>query len=231
MAIQKSPIPYIQTHPSPENIRNWSFIITGPPSTPYSDGQYYGQLKFPINFPYGAPKIRVLTPSARFIPGQYICTTFTSMHPEEWNPAWTVETILTGFLSFMTGKDEGFIGCTRGSDTERIGNAKESKRWNSLKCEQFREAFADVHAVNVITETFTDSEREQLKAFEKECRKVECSKSAGETLLDTSYESHRNEDWEKFGSMEDDFDYYDGEEEEEEYQTSDTETESEKKQE
>ena len=26
-----------------------------------------------------------------------------------------------------------------------------------------------------------------------------------------SYESHRNEDWEKFGSMEDDFDYYDDE--------------------
>lgn len=157
------------------------------------------------------------------------------MHPEEWNPAWTVETILTGFLSFMTGNEERFMGSARGSNDERIELAKESKRWNSLHSEKFREAFADVHAMNIITETFTDAEREKLKEFEKECQKMECSnESGGETLLDTSYESHRNEDWEKFGSMEDDFDYYEEEDEDmedEEYQTSDTDTESEEKKE
>ena len=86
-----------------------------------------------------------------------------------------METILTGFLSFMTGNEERFMGSARGSNDERIEMAKESKRWNSLNCEKFRDAFADAHAMNVITETFTDAEREKLKEFEKECKKMECS--------------------------------------------------------
>lgn len=164
-----------------------------------------------------------------------MCTTFTSMHPEEWNPAWTVETILTGFLSFMTGEERG-SGCLQGVTNEvRVKLAKESKRWNSLECQFFRENFSELHRLNVLNETFTEEEKEKLKKFDKDIKEEGegCNKNdgdAGETkLLDTSYESHTKEDWEKFGSMEEeDFDYYDGEEEEEEiegegYDTSDTE--------
>ena len=238
-AIQSSPIPFIQARPSPTNILNWSFIITGPPSTPYAKGQYYGTLVFPPNFPYAGPKIRVITPSGRFVPNHDICTTFTSLHPEEWNPAWTVETILTGFLSFMTTNSEHGAGCIcPGNEADRLQKAKESKRWNSLECSAFRRDFSEVHSDNLESEKFSEEDWKRLVGYERKRQKleelengVEDESSVGkDKLLDASYESHINEDWEKFGSMDEDFDYYDGEEEED-YETSETEMDCEEKEE
>lgn len=227
-AIQASPIPFIQAHPSPTNILHWSFIITGPPSTPYAKGQYYGNIVFPPNFPYAGPKIRVITPSGRFVPNHDICTTFTSMHPEEWNPAWTVETILTGFLSFMTSDSEYGAGCIcPGNQEDRLKKARESKKWNSLECSAFRKDFFEVHSDNVESEQFSEEDWKRLAVYEKERQRLEglgnsVVKDEGgvgrEKLLDASYESYINEDWDKFGSMDEDFDYYEGEEDED-YET------------
>ena len=160
--------------------------------------------------------ISMTTPSGRFERNQHICTTFTSLHPEEWNPAWTVETILTGFLSFMTGEEHG-AGCRRDSEDERKRMAKESRRWNSLECVKFRVDFQEEHDANLKSETFTVLEREKIKATD-EVVKSETEgilEKKGDTMLDNSYESHVNEDWEQFGSMEED-DFYEEEEEEEE---------------
>ena len=49
------------------------------------------------------------TPSGRFEPGTRICMSFTDYHPEDWNPAWSAFTILTGLLSFMV-EDERTAG-------------------------------------------------------------------------------------------------------------------------
>jgi ubiquitin-protein ligase len=222
-SIQGSPIPYIETHPSPTNILHWSFVITGPPSTPYSEGQYYGHLIFPSSFPYAAPKIRLITPSGRFLPNINICTTFTSMHPEEWNPAWTVESILTGFLSFMTSEEEaGGTVFPRTTDEERKLFARNSKKWNSLEWDSFREDFPVLHISNVANERFSDAERKVLEGFEVS---IPEDTDCGDRLMDTSFESHTNENWEQFGSMNDDFDYYD----DDEYETSETELDGEEK--
>lgn len=153
------------------------------------------------------------------------------MHPEEWNPAWTVESILTGFLSFMTNDAEHGAGCISPPNApDRLAKAKESKKWNSLECRAFRKDFFEVHNANVESENFSEVERKKLVAYEKERQKFEKFDDAvidkdsvdKGKLLDTSYESYINEDWEKFGSMDEDFDYYDGEEDED-YETSETE--------
>jgi ubiquitin-conjugating enzyme E2 J2 len=229
-SIQKSPIPFVQTHPSPTNILSWPYIITGPEGTPFSSGQYYGNIVFPENFPYAAPSITMSTPSGRFHCDLAICTTFTSMHPEAWNPAWTVESILTGFLSFMTGKEHGH-GCIQATDKERVGFARKSKKWNSLECERFRADFPEIHERNVMDENFTEEELKRCTDDQELVTPPAPTTGTGTTgtFLDMSYESHMKEDWDKFGSMEeeDDFDYYDDEEDEEqdeeEYDTSDTE--------
>ena len=153
----------------------------------------------------------MITPSGRFVPNTDICTTFTSMHPEEWNPAWTVESILTGFLSFMTSDEYGSGSIhprsSEGRESRKIELAKESKRWNSLQCPRFREDFPHLHAANLKSETFTAGELERYGGTLNEVS--DNATVAREALLDTSYESHINEDWEKFGSMEEDWDYYD----------------------
>lgn len=240
-AIQKSPIPYIETHPSAKNILVWPYVITGPPDTPYVGGQYYGHLTFPKNFPYAPPSIAMMTPSGRFHPGAHVCTTFTSMHPEEWNPAWTVESILTGFLSFMTSNEVGAGTIYQAqSPEERSLLAKASKRWNSLEYPKFLEEFPELHAANLVSETFTKGEMKKCKAKMEKTKKASKSDTSNtavsgqEVLQDTSYESFMSEDWEKYGTMEDDFDYYDDEEDdnemkEEEYETSDTEMDTEEK--
>jgi ubiquitin-conjugating enzyme E2 J2 len=223
-AIQKSPVPYVDARPSPVNILSWSYLITGPPDTPYVGGQYYGHLLFPATFPYAAPSITMTTPSGRFNPNSTICTTFTSLHPEAWNPAWTVETILMGFLSFMTGKERGAGVIPNSTDDDKREFASMSKRWNSLECIPFfAKDFPDAHAANLATEEFTEAERKILsKESDEDTTTLVASEQ--ETLLDNSYESHMKEDWDKFGSMEDDFDYYEDEEDDnEDHETSDAE--------
>jgi hypothetical protein len=137
------------------------------------------------------------------------------MHPEEWNPAWTVETMLMGFLSFMTGEEPGkgsIIGVTV-ADKRKF--AMKSKRWNSLECSSFVKDFPEAHAQNLATETFTAAELKACSKLPQQLTPTQIA-TARETLLDNSFESHVNEDWEKFGSMEDEFDYYEDEEDDNE---------------
>ena len=64
--ISENPPPYIIAHPSEANILEWHYILTGPPETPYHNGQYWGTLIFPPNYPFAPPAIRMHTPSGRF---------------------------------------------------------------------------------------------------------------------------------------------------------------------
>ena len=38
------------------------------------------------------------------LPFWRLCLSITDFHPDTWNPAWSVSTILTGLLSFMVEK-------------------------------------------------------------------------------------------------------------------------------
>jgi len=233
-SIQKSPIPFIETHPSQEDILTWSFVITGPPSTPYHNGQYYGNIYFPKTFPYAPPRIRMSTPSDRFQTHMDICTTFTNLHPECWNPAWTIETILTGFLSFMTSNESTHGSVPGPLNHEQIKRrAMESRKWNSLELPAFRSEYPHLHAANLENERFTEQERRLLQVLEKSESAIgeedASAATAGIQQASMTFEEHVNEDWEKYGSMDDDFDYYDDEgdeemeDEQEEYETEDTE--------
>ncbi|MCJ1265598.1 Ubiquitin-conjugating enzyme E2 6 [Lobaria immixta] len=129
-AIQKNPPPFIIAHPSETNILEWHYILTGPPKTPYENGQYWGTLVFPPDYPFAPPAIRMHTPSGRFQPSTRLCLSISDFHPKSFNPAWEVSTILIGLMSFMTS-DEMTTGSVGGTDAERKWAAARTRWWNS----------------------------------------------------------------------------------------------------
>ena len=70
-------------------IKSWHFVF---------------QLVFPSEFPFKPPSIYMTTPSGRFKTNTRLCLSISDYHPDTWNPAWSVGTILTGLLSFMLEK-------------------------------------------------------------------------------------------------------------------------------
>ena len=79
----------------------WHFCIEGPAGSPYQGGYYHGIIRFPQEYPFKPPSIRMLTPSGRFEPNQRICLSMSDFHPETWNCMWSVSSILQGVVSFM----------------------------------------------------------------------------------------------------------------------------------
>jgi len=138
----ENPPPFIIAHPSERNILEWHFLITGPTDTPYEGGQYHGTLMFTSEYPFKPPAIKMITPSGRFQPNTRLCLSMSDYHPDLWNPAWSVATILTGLLSFMTG-DEDTTGSLRTSDESKKKFAKASLQFN-LNNEKFLKEFSDL---------------------------------------------------------------------------------------
>lgn len=143
---------------------------------------------------------------------------------------------MVGFLSFMTSEDIG-AGTINKGNTTRQEHAMGSAKWNSLHCTAFVKDFPELHSANIANATFTKEDMKLLEANEelwnhqtsigdRPTEHDQVPKDVDSPFEPLSYEAHIKEDWEKFGSMEEeeDFDYYeDDSEQEEECETSETE--------
>lgn len=127
--IKKSPPEYITAKPLEKDILEWHYVMAGPPDTPYEGGEYHGRLRFPKDYPFAPPAIQMITPNGRFQVNKDICTSMSNYHPNTWNPAWSVATILTGLLSMMTS-DEMTTGAVETSDQDKRSLAAKSKEFN-----------------------------------------------------------------------------------------------------
>ncbi|KAH8116251.1 UBC-like protein [Phellopilus nigrolimitatus] len=141
VVMQREPPPFVWAAPDEKNILHWNFIIRGPPDSPYANGEYYGVVVFPAEYPFKPPGIKMLTPSGRFQPDKKICFSMSDFHPGSWNPAWSVATILTGLLSFMLS-DEMTTGSVTASNADKRAYAAKSHLWN-IQNKKFRDAFPD----------------------------------------------------------------------------------------
>ncbi|CCC70330.1 hypothetical protein NCAS_0E02600 [Naumovozyma castellii] len=139
----ENPPPYILARPNEDNILEWHYIITGPPDTPYKDGQYHGTLTFPSDYPYKPPAIRMITPNGRFKENTRLCLSMSDYHPDLWNPGWSVNTILNGLLSFMTG-DDSTTGSIVTTDSQKRLLAKNSVEFNNRQNLRFKLIFPDI---------------------------------------------------------------------------------------
>ncbi|ORX77941.1 UBC-like protein [Anaeromyces robustus] len=124
-----NPPPYIIAKPLDSNILEWHYIITGPPDSPYHNGEYHGVLIFPPQYPYLPPAIKMITPNGRFRTNYRLCLSISDYHPKTWSSAWGVSTILTGLLSFML-EDTRTVGSIETSIEDKIEFSKKSKEYN-----------------------------------------------------------------------------------------------------
>ncbi|KAK3097586.1 hypothetical protein FSP39_011185 [Pinctada imbricata] len=145
MRIMKDPVPYVRAVPLPSNILEWHYIVTGPENSPYEGGIYHGKLVFPREFPFKPPSIYMITPNGRFKCNTRLCLSISDFHPDTWNPAWSVSTILTGLLSFMLEKSPT-LGSIETSDYTKRQLAAQSGPFN-LNDKVFCELFPDVAEV------------------------------------------------------------------------------------
>eukprot|EP00421_Protoceratium_reticulatum_P001453 CAMPEP_0168368482 /NCGR_PEP_ID=MMETSP0228-20121227/6273_1 /TAXON_ID=133427 /ORGANISM="Protoceratium reticulatum, Strain CCCM 535 (=CCMP 1889)" /LENGTH=667 /DNA_ID=CAMNT_0008381329 /DNA_START=27 /DNA_END=2027 /DNA_ORIENTATION=- len=143
--------PQIEIRPSSNSMLEWHFLLHNlPEDTVYKDGVYHGKLSFPERYPFAPPSLVMLTPSGRLETNQRLCLSMTDFHPESWNPAWTVESILVGLISFMIDeRDPVSFGVLKDSAEARRHFALSSKTFNLSNpdfCEMFPELAADARA-------------------------------------------------------------------------------------
>uniref|UniRef100_F1LDT8 Ubiquitin-conjugating enzyme E2 J2 n=1 Tax=Ascaris suum TaxID=6253 RepID=F1LDT8_ASCSU len=75
----------------------------------------------------------MLTPSGRFQTNTRLSLLISDFHPDMWNPAWTVSTIITGLLSFMN-ETTPTLGNLTSTDSEKRALAKKSREFNLNVC-------------------------------------------------------------------------------------------------
>ncbi|XP_041377931.1 ubiquitin-conjugating enzyme E2 J2-like [Gigantopelta aegis] len=140
--IVKDPVPYVSAIPLPSNILEWHYIVHGPENSPYEGGIFHGKLIFPREFPFKPPSIYMITPNGRFKCNTRLCLSISDFHPDTWNPAWSVSTILTGLLSFMLERSPT-LGSIETSDYTKRQLAAQSGPFN-LQNKIFCELFPDM---------------------------------------------------------------------------------------
>lgn len=142
MRLKRDPVPYITAEPLPSNILEWHYVINGPEDSPYHGGYYHGTLLFTKEFPFKPPSIYMVTPNGRFKTNKRLCLSISDFHPDTWNPAWSVATILTGLLSFML-ETTPTLGSCESTTFEKRKYARQSLEFN-MKNEVFCELFPEI---------------------------------------------------------------------------------------
>jgi ubiquitin-conjugating enzyme E2 J2 len=122
----------IAVAPSCDSCLEWHFLLHSlPSSTAYEKGLYHGKLVFPEQFPNYPPALIMFTPSGRFDVGKRICMSMTDFHPESWNPAWTMQSLLVGVISFMLDEaGDDSVGSLQSSADVRKKLALASSNFN-----------------------------------------------------------------------------------------------------
>lgn len=135
-------------------------MVTGPENSPYSGGQYHGHLIFPPDYPFRPPAVYMVTPNGRFKTNKRLCLSISDFHPDTWNPAWSVSTILVGLLSFMLEDDTPTLGSMESSLREKRNWATDSPLFN-LKNDTFREIFPSLS--QEMFARLSDAQKRRLK--------------------------------------------------------------------
>ena len=92
--------------PDDEDLTLVRCMIIGPEDTPYENGMYFYEVRFPENFPYSPPKVKFLTNDGvtRIHPNFYSCGKVCVSIIGTWNgPGWTsCQTLSSVLLTFMS---------------------------------------------------------------------------------------------------------------------------------
>ncbi|CAO1388339.1 unnamed protein product [Diamesa hyperborea] len=177
MRLKQDPVPFINAEPLPSNILEWHYVIEGPKDSPYYGGFYHGALIFTKEFPFKPPSIYMYTPNGRFKPNKRLCLSISDFHPDSWNPAWSVSTILTGLLSIML-ENSPLLGSCESTLYEKKKLAVQSLEFN-LKNETYKELFPDL--VKIMEEKI-----QKIMEIRKQNESLAGEKAKGDPNLDSA---------------------------------------------
>eukprot|EP00928_Gymnodinium_smaydae_P016276 TRINITY_DN16080_c0_g1_i1.p1 TRINITY_DN16080_c0_g1~~TRINITY_DN16080_c0_g1_i1.p1 ORF type:complete len:351 (-),score=78.67 TRINITY_DN16080_c0_g1_i1:122-1174(-) len=124
--ITESPSRHWMAAPANDDLFEWQFAIRGPPATDFEGGIYTGRLVLPVNYPLAPPSIMLLTPNGRWEVGKKICLSNSNYHPELWQPAWGIRTMMEALRSHFPVPGDGAIGALDWPSDLRRKLAKES---------------------------------------------------------------------------------------------------------
>lgn len=174
--MEKNPSPHYTAKPREENLFDWHFTVRGPPETDFEGGRFHGRIILPPEYPFKPPSIILLTPNGRFQLHTKICLSITGYHPEFWQPAWSVATVLTALISFFPAPAEGALGSLdTPSDTRRLL----AKRSLKYFCPDCGEKLSNIQFAleNEESSKLSEADKEfiSLVAFKPEAPKSESS--------------------------------------------------------
>ncbi|CAD8118531.1 unnamed protein product [Paramecium sonneborni] len=115
------------------NLYEWHFTIRGPEDSDYSEGIYHGKIELPVDYPIKPPNIFFLTPNGRFEVKTKICLNITKFHPENWNPSWTIRTMIEGIIQHFHVKDFA-VGSIQYTSNQIKSLALGSHKWECDIC-------------------------------------------------------------------------------------------------
>ncbi|KAF9545259.1 hypothetical protein EC957_011132 [Mortierella hygrophila] len=121
-------------NPLETDIFEWHFTIRGPEETEFEGGLYHGRILLPNNYPFAPPSLMFLTPNGRFELNKKVCLSITGYHPEYWQPAWGIRTVLVAVMGFLPTQSKGAIGGLDTSVDARKALAIRSKTWVCQTC-------------------------------------------------------------------------------------------------
>jgi len=124
--ISESPSRHWTASPVADDLFEWQFAVRGPPGTDFEGGIFTGRLVLPVNYPLAPPSITLLTPNGRWEVGKKICLSNTSYHPDLWQPAWGIRTMMEALRSHFPMPGDGAIGAIDWPSELRQRLAKES---------------------------------------------------------------------------------------------------------
>ncbi len=120
--------------PREDDFLDWHFTLRGPPGSDFDGGIYHGRILLPHDYPFAPPSITFMTPNGRFELNKKICLSISAYHPEEWQPAWGIRTILEALISFFPTKGDGAIGALDWTKSERQKLVPQSRVWRCPHC-------------------------------------------------------------------------------------------------
>ncbi|KAH8740598.1 Ubc6p like ubiquiting conjugating enzyme [Cryptosporidium ryanae] len=114
----------------------WHFTIKGPAGTEFEGGMYHGRIILPHSYPFSPPSLMLLTGNGRFEVGKKICLSASNYHPELWQPAWGIRTMLDALHAFFPTPGEGAVHSLDWSPEVRQKLARESVSWRCCSCNE-----------------------------------------------------------------------------------------------
>ena len=117
--LRTDPSDQYSAQPREDDLFDWHFTLRGPIGTSFEGGLYHGRILLPTDYPFKPPNIIFLTQNGRFELRKKICLSISAYHPETWQPAWGIRTILEALISFFPTKGEGAVGALDWTSDER----------------------------------------------------------------------------------------------------------------